>query len=147
MHDSDVLYTILLEYKLAHFTVDSIIRDVKGAEWMKMLPEQRKIIIHAFDNMKINQITSCNPNVIYLDASLEPMTSNNSTLSISPDDSGITTIPIVLSQSVWQKDDKLFADTKAITIAPGNSEKSRMVLFCTSEIPHLVQHNGSGRFV
>ena len=30
-HDSDVLYTILLECKLAHFTVDSFIRDVKAA--------------------------------------------------------------------------------------------------------------------
>ena len=119
-HDSDVLYTILLEYKLTHFTVDSIIRDVKGAEWIKMLPEQWKIVIHAFDGMKVNQITSSNPNVTYLDASLEPMTSNNSTFSISPDDSGITTIPIVLSQWVLQKDDKLFADSKAITIAPGN---------------------------
>ena len=34
-----------------------------------------------------------------------------------------------------------------ITIAPGNNEKSRMVLSYTSEIPHLVQHKGVGRFV
>ena len=31
LHDSDVLYTILLQCKLAHFTVDSFNRDVKGA--------------------------------------------------------------------------------------------------------------------
>ena len=116
-------------------------------EWTKMRPEQRKTVIHAFDNTKINHITSCNTDVTYLDASMEPMTSNSSSLSISADDSGITTIPIVLLQSMWKKADKLFADPKAITIAPGNNEKSRMVLSYTSEIPHLVQHKGGGRFV
>ena len=94
----------------------------------------------------MNQITSYNPNVTYLDASLEPMTSNNSTLSISPDDRGITTIPIVLLQSMWQKADKLFANPKAITIAPGNNEKFRrsspillkfLIWFITKEVVGL----------
>ena len=54
-------------------------------------------------------------------------TSNTSslTLSISPEDSGIHTIPISILQAIWSKAAALINDDNSLTLIPGTDTQAR----------------------
>ena len=56
-------------------------------------------------------------------ASSEPV------LSVSADDSGITSIPLVTLTLMWNKAFELLSTSNGITPAPGDDPKARMVIY------------------
>ena len=67
-------------------------------------------------------------------------------LHISAEDSGISTIPLVTLEGMWGKADKLLSAENAITPAPGDHKKARMVLSYSQLSPHLVQNKSDGQY-
>ena len=59
-------------------------------------------------------------------------------LSISVEECGISTLPHITLQMIWQKAEKLLNSEKAITSAPGSDAKARMVLPQSSAVPHFI---------
>ena len=129
-------YRLISQYQ--HLSVDL-------CEWTKMRADQRKKVVASFDD---TSLVSTSTSV--LDKSFNPVHKSSSTpstassitasLSVSSDDSGIVTVPMVILQSIWKKAGDLIANPNAITLAPGDNEKSQMVLSYSSNMPHLVQH-------
>ena len=114
-----------------------------------MRPQQRKDIVKAFDNASLKSSKSSQPSdnhylpSNYQSANYSQPSTSYASISISSDDSGITTIPIVVLQDMWRKAGRLIADCTAVTPAPGSNPKSKMVL---SSVPHFFQYKGNGRF-
>ena len=72
----------------------------------------------------------------------------NVCLSISADDCGIHTIPMVTLEGIWNKAMSLLNGDNSITVAPGPDKRARVVLSYRSETPHLVRPKGStGQYV
>lgn len=117
---------------------------VSVQEWTRMRTDQRKSVVSAFDDTALNYGKGAQGKS---SQSVPNLYNTPQALSISADDSGIATLPIVLLQSIWKKASDLIANPKAITPAPGDNEKSCMVLSYSSSMPHLVQHKGKGHFV
>ena len=69
------------------------------------------------------------------------------TLSISADNSGITTIGLVTLDAIWAKAIELLSTSNAITSAPGSQRKACMVLSYSQVAPHLVQAKSDGQYV
>ena len=121
-------------------------------EWTRMRPQQRKDVVKAFDNASLKSAKSSQSSDNHIPSDYQsanycqPSTSYAS-ISISSDDSGITTIPIVVLQDMWRKAGRLISDGTAVTPAPGSNPKSKMVLSSSSSVPHFVQYKGNGRFV
>ena len=67
-------------------------------------------------------------------------------LSVSAEESEITTLPLVTLQIMWQKAEKLLNGENAITIAPGSDTKGRMVLSQSSASPHFVTTRDDGQY-
>ena len=51
--------------------------------------------------------------------SVEPLNTTGPTLSIPPEESGITTISAVILEMTWKKAEKMLATTSSICEAPG----------------------------
>ena len=114
---------------------------VTAQSWLKMTTEQRRAIVHAFDNAKLNASSErCQSLVI------SPVT-NSAALSISAEDSGISSIPLVTLNAMWKKAAELLSHDNGITPAPGDDSKARMVLSYSQQAPHLVRTCSDGRFV
>ena len=81
----------------------------------------------------------------------EPMTDNvvtlHTDLSISADDSGITTIPLVTLNAIWAKAIELLSTSNAITPAPGSQKKACMVLSYSQVAPHLIQAKSDEQYI
>ena len=81
----------------------------------------------------------------------EPMSNDTVTLrtdlSISADDSGITTIPLVTLDAIWSKAIELLSTSNAITSAPGTQKKACMVLSYSQVTPHLIQAKSDGQYI
>ena len=122
-------------------------------EWTRMRPQQRKDVVKAFDNANLKSAKSSQPSdnhhlpSDYQSANYSQPSTSYASISISSDDSGITTIPIVVLQDMWRKAGRLIADGTAVTPAPGSNPKSKMVLSSNSSVPHFVQYKGNGHFV
>ena len=105
--------------------------------WMKMSTEQRRDCISTFEKTRLSRasVTPCE----------EPVHSSNTsdcaehTLSVSAEDSGITTIPLVTLNSMWVKASELLSQENAITLAPGSDPKARMVISKSQLAPHHVR--------
>lgn len=81
----------------------------------------------------------------------EPMTNDvvtlHTALSISADNSRITTIPLVTLDAMWTKAIELLSTSNAITLAPGNQKKACMVLSYSQVTPHLIQTKSNGQYI
>ena len=81
----------------------------------------------------------------------EPMSNDTVTLhtdlSISTDDSGITTIPLVTLDAICSKAIELLSTSNAITCAPGTQKKACMVLSYSQVTPHLIQAKSDGQYI
>ena len=107
-------------------------------QWTTMNPDQRKKLLDSFD--KASLIVSVNDEIAASDQSTTTVS-----LPISPEDSGITTLPIVTLQGMWKKANDLLSTDNAITKAPGTDPKARMVLSYSS-LPHLVRSGDGGKY-
>ena len=68
-------------------------------------------------------------------------------LSVSAEESGISILPLITLQMIWQKAEKLVNSENAITNAPGSDTKARMVLSTSSAMPHFVTTRDSGQYL
>ena len=68
-------------------------------------------------------------------------------LSISADDSSITTIPLVTLDAIWSKAIELLSTSSAITSTPGTQKKACMVLSYSQVTPHLIQAKSDGQYI
>lgn len=112
-----------------------------------MRPDQRKKAVRQFEDCSvgISKASSCRKLSFEAPASAisqpqqqvttkhqeleEPIPQKKQkVLSISAEESEITTLPLVSLQSIWQKAQKLLNGENVITIAPGSDTKGRMVL-------------------
>ena len=111
-----------------------------------MTPAQRKKIVADFDSAVISKgnMTSTVPTSVACDS--HPSASKG-LLSVSAEDSGILTIPLITLQSMWDKAERLLSSKTEIIPAPGSDPKARMVLLLTSDTPHFVRCKASGQYV
>ena len=81
----------------------------------------------------------------------EPMANDIVTLrtdlSISAEDSGITTIPLVTLNVIWAKAIELLSTSNAINSAPGSQIKACMVLSYSQVALHLIQVKSDGQYL
>ena len=68
------------------------------------------------------------------------------TLSVSVEESGISTLSLVTLRMMWNKAEKLLNTTTAVTIAPGSDPNARMVATDSSAAPHFVSTHKDGQF-
>ena len=59
---------------------------------------------------------------------------------------GIEVIPLVTLNSMWEKAVKLLSMENAVTMAPGDDKKARMIMSYSSAIPHLVRSKSGGEY-
>jgi hypothetical protein len=114
-------------------------------EWSKMQPEQRQILVASFDSAML--LSQSQPRHTPVVGETSSGTDEKKELSISPEDSGISTIPLITLQGMWSKANLLLSKKNAITDAPGEDRKARMVASLTSEVPHFIRRKTSGAFV
>lgn len=160
-------YSLKPEY--AHYSVTT-------QEWMKMRPDQRQQIVTDFQKATIKLPRTCFKKVTsaYVEESTVPISDDNAAvndemqqsvmvnaqepmtndivtlrtdLSIPADDSGITTIPSVTLNGIWDKAVELLSTSNAITSAPGNQKKACMVLSYSQVAPHLIQAKSNGQYI
>ena len=67
--------------------------------------------------------------------------------TISTEERGISTLPYITLQMIWQKAEKLLNSENAITSAPGSDAKARMVLSQSSAVPHFVTAHDDGQYL
>ena len=118
-------------------------------EWMKMRPDQRQTIVNNFQKANLPErstisVMSTNAQCSSTSCSLETTTCG---LSISAEDSGISTIPLVTLEGMWTKAKELLSHKNAITPAPGNNKKAHMVLSYSQVAPHLIQNKTDGQYI
>ena len=151
----------ILKPEYAHYGVTT-------QEWMKMRPDQRQNIIEGFQKATLKvSVTSfkkattpssctevampCNSATVGEDSihGQEPISTVTlqTDLSISADDAGITTIPLVTLNAMWTKAVELLSTSNAITAAPGNQEKACMVISYSQVAPHLIRVESDGQYV
>ena len=68
-------------------------------------------------------------------------------MSVSAEDLGIASIPLVTLNAMWDKASELLSDQKAITPAPGNDPTAIMVLSRSLNTPHHVSGQPDGQYV
>ena len=68
-------------------------------------------------------------------------------LTVSVEDCGIHTIPLITLQGIWSKAEALINGSNMITPVPGNDELARAVMSYHSDTPHIVRKKGSSQFV
>ena len=67
-------------------------------------------------------------------------------MSIRAEDSGITTIPHVTLDALWVKAEQILQSGNAITPAPGENKKARMLLSQSQATPQHVQTKSNGQY-
>ena len=128
--------------EVAHYGVPS-------QSWMKMTAEQRREVVSAFDKAKLpriavqteeNHVESCTTSDLL---AFEPEAS----LSISAEDSGIVSIPLVTLSGMWDKASELLSTKNSITPAPGNDYNARMVVSRSQDVPHHIRCHSDGQYL
>lgn len=121
---------------------------VTTQEWMRMRPDQRQSVIDAFQKAKLPAVTSTNDRPADKgESSIASGIVGSHNLCIKPEDSGITSIPLVTLSDMWVKAEKLVSTKNSITPAPGSCKKAHMVLSYSATAPHLVQGKLDGQYV
>ena len=121
--------------EFAHYGVPSPV-------WIKMRAEQRHEIVSTFEKAKLprslsqstHSVSDCSP-------------SSTVYLSISAEDSGISTIPLVTLSAMWDKASELLSQENGITPAPGNDTKARIVLSYSQNTPHHICSHSDGQYL
>ena len=160
-------YRVKPEY--AHYGVTT-------QKWVKMRPEQRQAVVAAFEKASlkcyssyrkvefatnlshISRVSNDDDHGDGLNHEQQCSSSNNqhlgidsielhTDLSISAEDSGITTIPLVTLNAIWAKAFDILRADNAITPAPGSNRKACMVISYSQVAPHLVQCKSDGQYV
>ena len=110
---------------------------VPTQSWAKMTAEQRREVVSAFDKAKLPRRAESQTEE---SSTFEPDHPDNGStggckrpvlLSVSAEDSGIVSIPLVTLNAMWHKASELLSDPEAITPAPGYDPTARMVLSAT----------------
>ena len=107
-----------------------------------MTPSQRKHLLCFFDKVTLNSTVS----EVQTSATEHVEHHVSILLSISPEDSGITTLPLITLHNMWNKANELVSSDNAITKPPGNDMKARMVLSHSSSMPHMVCSGNNGKY-
>ena len=68
-------------------------------------------------------------------------------MSISAEDSGIETIPLITLTKMWRKAEELLQMENGIIPTPGSSDKARMVISYSQSAPHHVQSKSGGQYI
>ena len=111
-----------------------------------MRPDQRKRIISQFDSASIKTeyrlegTPKCH-------VSSAAQSTKPGCLSINAEDSGIETLPLIPLQAMWDKASKLLTLDNAITAAPSEDKKARMVMSFSSKTPHFVATRSNGQYI
>lgn len=119
---------------------------VPTQSWIKMTAEQRRELVSTFEKAKLPRraIPQTDKNV----ESSDTLTSEvEAFLSISAEDSGIISIPLVTLTAMWNKASELLSTKNAITPAPGNDTKARMVLSLSQNVPHHIRSCSNGQYL
>lgn len=103
---------------------------VPAQTWIKVTSDQRREVASAFEKAKLpRRAVPETENYVKASIASETLASNSEiTLSVSAKDSGIVSIPLVTLTAMWNKASELLSAQNAITPAPGNNSKARMVL-------------------
>ena len=110
-----------------------------------MRAEQRREIVSTFEKAKLLRSLSQSTHSVSECDNSSP--SSTVYLSISAEDSGISTIPLVTLSAMWDKASELLSQENGITPAPGNDTKSRMVLSYSQNTPHHIRSHSDGRYL
>ena len=141
-------YRLLPQY--SHFAVPT-------ATWAKMRPAQRSEVVNRFDKATLkNKISPLlsetrsdgqGPSTLSDSAVNEVLTeTRQKQLSVSVERCGISKMTLTTVQFMWEKAEELISTKNAITCAPGDNRKSKMVLSYSTSIPHLVQCGTNGQY-
>ena len=68
-------------------------------------------------------------------------------IKVSAEESGIHTLPLVTLQGIWSKAASLLEGENTITPVPGKDRKACAVISYHSDVPHIVQPKGNGRYI
>ena len=117
---------------------------VPTSDWMRMRSDQRQQVLHNFEKaaLPVRAMTTKKP--------LEPegvIPTASRHLSISAEDAGITTIPLVTLDGMRSKAEQILRSDNAITRAPGSDKKACMVLSFSQAAPHHVQTKSDGQYI
>ena len=102
-----------------------------------MRAEQRREVVSAFEKAKLPRTSQQSSGACdsYSDLSTE---ANLSILSVSAEDSGISSIPLVTLSAMWDKTSELLSKENGIPAVPGNDPKSRMVVSYSQICSHTI---------
>ena len=125
---------------VAHFGVPTPL-------WVKMSAEQRREVVSMFDKAKLPNRAATQETGLERSDSFTGMPTSEAVLSVSAEDSGIVSIPLVTLTSMWNKASQLLSTTNGITPAPGVDSKARMVISHSQVAPHHVRSCSDGRYL
>lgn len=122
---------------------------VPTQSWIKMTPEQRREVVSAFEKANVPKIavTQTRRSVEYSSDSDTLVPEAEISLSVSAENSGIISIPLVTLCAMWNKATELLSTQNAVTPAPGNDSKARMVLSRSQSVPHHVRSCSDGQYL
>ena len=115
-------------------------------EWSKMRPEQKKIIAD-FDSSSLRFDNRGEINARVVSQSSEGTNTNQASLSVDAEDSGIETLPLVTLHGMWEKASKLLTMGNGITAAPSDDRRARMASSFSGKTPHFVSGRSNGQYV
>ena len=119
---------------------------VPAQMWIKMTTEQRKDCVSTFEKAKLSR-SATQPGEEACVSDPPEATSSKRALSVSAEDSGIATIPLVTLNSIWAKASELLSLENGITPAPGSDTKARMVISKSQVTPHHVRSPSDNQYV
>ena len=137
---SDQRQTVLAVFEKASLKVHSFCRT--NMEAGRHLP-QVSTTLNSDDHHEFDDMQQCSLELSGVDSTVDIVTD----LSISAEDSGITTIPIVTLNAMWGKAIELVTTDNAITPAPGSQKKACMVISYSQVASHLVQCKSNGQYI
>ena len=127
------------QFRLCH----DVSHGVSTQVWVKMTTQQRREAVSAFENAQLPTTQSADKGP----SSISIIPSSQAVLSVTAEDSVITSIPFVTLMFMWNKAADLLSASNVITPAPGDDSKARMVICRSQVVPHHVRSCFSGRFL
>ena len=137
---------------------------VDPQRWVKMTPEQRRIIVKQFDDAslhkskytssELDKASRCASQVLPSGSESEcggassvSSASCNTSMSVTSEDCGIVILPQATLKSMWTKAEEYLMSASDVVPAPGQDPKAKMVSSQSSNIPHFVRALSSGQYV
>jgi len=120
---------------------------VPTPSWVKMSAERRREVVSMFDKAKLPNRAATQETGLERSDSFTGTSTSEAVLSVSAEDSGIVSIPLVTLTSMWNKASQLLSTTNGITPAPGVDSKARMVISHSQVAPHHVRSCSDGRYL